>query len=173
VVAQLTAVQIPTTTSPEIILTPSPAAAEQTSQLFNSWQALHWAKLSSGCKLPDLLCWKLADDFKTLEGDTDAFITSQDEILIEEGWTSPYLVFWNKRELKFEGNLFLYVDGKKINEHIFSKGAVQEWRQESFDLSKYKGKRVRVEFYCPVGLSYANRWFIQEVKIVSDFKPPK
>jgi hypothetical protein len=172
-IAQFSATQIPTTVSSTNIVTPSPAAVEQTSLSFNNWQAFHWVKLSTGCNLPDIICWKVADDFKTLNGDTDAFLTSQDGIMVEESWTSPYLVFWNKRDLKYDGNLFLIVDGQKINVQIFTKGAVPLWKQESFDLSKYKGKQVQVQFYCPVGMRYIDMWFIQDVKIVPDFEPHK
>jgi len=148
--------------------TEKPASSSPTE--ITEWQPLYWVPLSSGCTEADSLCWKLNDDFKTVGGPNTAYLTSEQEVFIEESWTNPALVYWNKRDLKDQAMLSLIVDGQLSNVQVISTGLVQLWRAESFDLSKYKGKTIRIQFSCPVGMRRVNSWFIHNIQIIPDYK---
>ncbi len=46
-----------------------------------------------------------------------------------------------------------------------------EWVQESIDLQPYKGKQMIVRFLSEIGYYQQSTWFVQDVKIVPNFKP--
>jgi len=66
---------------------------QSTSISITEWKMLYWRHLSSGCHFEDMMCWKLFDDYKTVGGPTDAALTIEEAVFIEENWQSPYLVF--------------------------------------------------------------------------------
>ncbi len=156
------------TPSPQATAT-NPVAASPTT--ITDWQTQYWVLLSSGCEIKDAPCWKLLDDFKTTLGPAEAFLTSKEAVLVGENWGRPALVYLNKRELKFEAKITLIVDGKPTVVRIIPKGKVGAWKEESVDLSPYKGKNVRVQFSCPVGMRYINSWFLQNIQIVPEYEP--
>jgi hypothetical protein len=147
----------------------SPVAEQEVS--LTAWQTVYWAILNSGCQIKAAPCWKLFDDYKTTQGQAIAFLTSKEEVLIGENWNRPHLVYLNKRELRYEAKVTLIVDGKPVDVRIIPKGSVQIWTEEAIDLSNYKGKNVKVQFSCPVGMPRINSWFIQNVRIVPDYQP--
>ncbi len=152
--------------------TPLPPTEEPASSLpteITEWQPLYWVPLSSGCTEAKSLCWKLNDDFKTVGGQNTAYLTSKQEVYIEESWANPALVYWNKRDLKDQAMLSLVVDGRLSNVRVIPTGVAQLWKVESFDLSDYRGKTIKIQFSCPVGMRRVNSWFIHNVQIVPDY----
>ena len=154
--------------------TPLPQPTEASSApaeaaTIDNWETLFWVRLSSGCQIKDATCWKLNDDFKTTQGRAVAYLTSEDPVLIEESWPRPYLIFLNKRSLRYEARVTLIVDGKPTDVRIVPTGSVA-WIEDEIDLSSYKGKSVLVQFSCPVGMQYINAWFIQNIRIVPDYQ---
>jgi hypothetical protein len=169
-------IQTPTAEIPtEIPVQTQPALTEPPATLteipINDWKTQYWVPLGSGCQNNAAKCWKLNDDFKTVGGTSTAFLTSTENILIEENWPSPYLVFWNKRNLRFEAMLSLFIDGTLSNVKVIPTGTNQLWKEETLDLSRYKGKNIRVQISCPVGMQYVNSWFINDFRIVPNYQP--
>ena len=150
---------------------PIPTAAELTEQVYSTFGALYWVPLSSGCKDMTTKCYKLNDDYRTLSGQAEAILTTDQDILVEESWPSPHLVYWNKRNLKFQATMNLFVDGTPITVKYIPKGEVGQWKEDFFDLSEYKGKTIRVQFICPVGMKYVSSWILNDLRIVPDYNP--
>jgi hypothetical protein len=121
-------------------------------------------RLTLACALPGV------SNYDT-QGTAEAFLTSNEPVLVGENWGQPALVFLNKRERRFEATITLIVDGKPSVVRIIPKGAVDSWKEESIDLSPYKGKNIRVQFSCPVGMRYINSWFLQNIQIVPEYEP--
>jgi hypothetical protein len=147
----------------------SPASEAVTT--LDDWQTQYWVPLSSGCEIKDAPCWKLFDDYKTTQGQAVAFLTSKQEVLIADNWSRPYLVYLNKRELRYQAKVSLIVDGQPIDARIIAPGTVQVWKEDYIDLSNYRGKNVIVQFSCPVGMPHINSWFIQNVQVIPDYEP--
>lgn len=149
----------------------SPAPPPATS--INDWKGQYWVILNSGCEIKDAPCWKLFDDYKTTQGQAVAYLTSEQPVLIAENWPRPYLVFLNKRALRYEAKITLVVDGTPVDVKIVPRGTVQTWVEEAIDLAAYRGKNVLVQFSCPVGMPNINSWFIQNVQIAADYEPKR
>ncbi len=137
----------------------------------SDFKQLYWVPLNLGCKNNDASCFKLFDDYKTLGGQAEAILTGQDEVHLEESWPSPHLVYWNKRNLKYQATINLYVDGQPITVKFVPKGEVAQWKEEYLDVGDYKGKTIRVQFICPVGMKYVSSWFLNDLRIVPDYNP--
>jgi hypothetical protein len=157
----------------EISLTTSTPAsgAPLDSASITEWNMYFWVPLTSGCKLPDIPCWKLADDWKKAQSSSgDGVLTSKEPVLIDTAWERPYLVYWNKRLLRRTGAVDIQVDGMWIT--VRNVGDTRsEWAQEAVDLQPYKGKQLIVRFMSEIGYYQQSTWFIQDVKIVPNFKP--
>jgi hypothetical protein len=171
--------QIPTqepvqTEEPTIAPSDTPEATQapidSTAIPITDWSMLYWRPLSSGCHFKDQMCWKLFDDYKTTQGWAEAVLTSKTSVQIEENWPSPYLVYWNERDLRFAARLVLHVDGTPIKVKDLSK-TKSNWQQDFISLEEYKGQQVIVQFISNVGEKYISSWFIQNVQIVPDFTP--
>ena len=156
---------------PPTIQASSTSPAPATSTTITEWEAQYWVLLSSGCEIKDAPCWKLLDDFKTTQGPAEAFLTSKEAVLVGEYWDRPALVFLNKRDLKFEAKITLFIDGKPSVVRNIPRGTVGSWKEEAIDLSPYIGKYVRVQFSCPVGMRYINSWFLQNIQFVPQYDP--
>jgi hypothetical protein len=135
------------------------------------WKMYFWVPLTSGCKLPDLPCWKLADDWKKAQGTSGVGVmTSKEALMIEPAWEKPYLVFWDKRQLRRTGAVEIQVDGTWIT--VMNVGHTNtDWRRQEIDLQPYKGKQMIVRFMSEIGYYQQSSWFVQDVKIIPDFKP--
>ncbi len=135
------------------------------------WKMYFWVPLSSGCKLADIPCWKLADDWKTAQTSSgDGVLTSKQAVLIDPAWERPFLVFWDKRQLRRTGAIEIQVNGQWITVMDVN-GTKTEWRQEAIDLQPYKGKQMIVRFISEIGSAQQSTWFIQDVQIIPNFKP--
>jgi hypothetical protein len=148
-----------------------PSGAPPDSVSLIDWKMYFWVPLSSGCKLINIPCWKLADDWKTAQTSSgDGALTSKESVLIDPAWERPYLVFWDKRQLRRTGAIEIQVDGKWIT--VRNVGNTRsEWAQEAIDLQPYKGKQLIVRFISEIGYYQQSTWFIQDVKIDPNFKP--
>jgi len=155
----------------EIQSSPTAVEAVPSSKWYTWFTAIHWVPLSTGCVNMSVPCYKLLDDIKILEGESDAILTAGNDILVEESWPSPYLVYSNQRSLKHQASLNLIVDGKPVVGRFISPGDVNFWKEEYLDLSGYKGKKVRVQFVCPVGRQGINSWFVNDMRIDPEYKP--
>jgi hypothetical protein len=135
------------------------------------WNMYFWVPLSSGCKVINIPCWKLADDWNKAQSSSgDGVMTSKEPVLIDPAWERPFLVFWNKRLLRRTGAVDIQVDGEWIGVKNLS-DTKSEWAQEAIDLQPYKGKQLIVRFLSEIGYYQQSTWFIQDVKIVPNFKP--
>jgi hypothetical protein len=150
--------------------TPGSGAPQNPASL-TDFKMYFWVPLSSGCKLADLPCWKLADDWKTAQSSSgDGVLTSKQALLIDPAWEKPYLVFWDKRVLRRTGAVEIQVDGVWIT--VKNVGQTHsEWTQQAIDLQPYKGKQMIVRFISEIGFAQQSTWFIQDVKIVPNYKP--
>lgn len=161
----------PAATETALATLPPTSGAPLESVPITEWKMYFWVPLSSGCKLSNTPCWKLADDWKTAQTSSgDGTITSKVPVLIESAWDRPYLVFWNKRQLRRTGAVEIQVDGQWIA--VRNVGDTKsEWVQEAIDLQPYKGKQLIVRFMSEIGYYQQSTWFIQDVKIIPNFKP--
>jgi hypothetical protein len=174
--AQATSLLPPATQPPETEI-PLVASSVPTSGAsldpvsITDWKMYFWVPLTSGCKVLNLPCWKLADDWKTAQTSSgDGVLTSKAPVLIDAAWERPYLVFWNKRQLRRTGAIELQVDGDWIGVKNLNQTRT-EWVQEAIDLQPYKGKQMIVRFLAQIGYAQQSTWFIQDVKIVPNYKP--
>jgi len=150
-------------------LPPGPGGAPEVTAI-TAWKMYFWVPLNSGCKLSGIPCWKLADDWKTAQTSSgEGVLTSKEPIMIESSWERPYLVFWYKCLLRRAGEIDIQVDGDWIM--VKNLGNLRsEWVQESIDLQPYKGKQMIVRFLSEIGYYQQSTWFVQDVKIVPNFK---
>ena len=97
-------------------------------------------------------------------------MTSKEPVMIETAWEKPYLVFWNKRLLRRSGAVEIQVDGTWITVMNVNQTNTN-WRHEEIDLQPYKGQQMIVRFRSEIGYYQQSNWFIQDVKIIPNFKP--
>jgi hypothetical protein len=165
------ATQPPATEIPLVASSVPTSGASLEPVSITDWKMYFWVPLNSGCKVLNLPCWKLADDWKTAQTSSgDGVLTSKAPVLIDAAWDRPYLVFWNKRQLRRTGAVELQMDGDWIGVKNLNQTRT-EWVQEAIDLQPYKGKRMIVRFMAQIGYAQQSTWFIQDVKIVPDYKP--
>ncbi|MBN2549877.1 MAG: hypothetical protein JXB15_12005 [Anaerolineales bacterium] len=151
--------------TPEPTLESSPTAEPAASLepiLITEWKMSAWVTINSGCKFPDMVCWKMMD-----AKNEDAYLTSKEGVYIDPTWPNPYLVFWNMRDLRNNADLSILSStglGGMVN---YSSSSVN-WKQETINISQYKGQTITLQFYASVWYYY-NEWLIQEVQIVPDF----
>jgi hypothetical protein len=162
--------QPPATEVPLATVAPT-SATSPASLSITDWKMYFWVPLTSGCKVLNIPCWKLADDWKTAQTSSgDGVLTSKVSVLIDPAWERPYLVFWDKRQLRRTGAVEIQVDGEWIGVMNVNQTRA-EWTQQTIDLQPYKGKQLTVRFMAEIGYYQQSTWFIQDVKIVPNFKP--
>ncbi len=165
------ATQPPATEIPLVATSAPTSLASLDPVSIKDWKMYFWVPLTSGCKLLNIPCWKLADDWKTAQTSSgNGVLTSKGPVLIDTAWERPYLVFWNKRQLRRTGAIELQVDGKWIGVKNLDQTHT-EWVQEAIDLQPYKGKQMIVRFMSEIGFAQQSTWFIQDIKIVPNYKP--
>ena len=151
-------------------LPPIPGASLEPTSI-TDWKMYFWVPLNSGCKLPEAPCWKLADDWKKAQTSTgEGIFISKVPVLIDPAWEKPYLVFWNKYLLRQTGTVEIQVNGDWIMVKNLGYSR-SDWRQEAIDLQPYKGKEMIVRFISQIGYYQQSSWFVQDVKIVPNYKP--
>lgn len=159
--------QTPVEPTPEPTLESSPTAEPALSLepiLFTEWKMSAWVVINSGCKIPDMVCWKMMD-----AKNEDAYLTSREGVYIDPSWPKPYLVFWNKRDLKNNADLSI-LSSTGLGGLVGYSNSSVNWKQEAIDISQYKGQTITLQFYASVWY-YFNEWFIQEVQVVPNFTP--
>ena len=163
------------TTGQEVQPSPtlSQAATAPAAITITDWGMQFFVPLSSGCKVKGAPCWKSADDYQKHFG-SQLILTSKTPVLIGSNWPSPYLTFWDKRDLKSAGSLEIEVDGNWLKVRDFTKSD-SDWSKSIINLSDYKGKELRVRFSADgqwgTGGVPQSLWFIQEVQVVPDYTP--
>jgi hypothetical protein len=163
--------QPPATEIPLVATSAPTSGASLDPVSITDWKMYFWVPLTSGCKLLNVPCWKLADDWKTAQTSSgDGVLTSKEPVLIDAAWERPYLVFWNKRQLRRTGAIEIQVDGEWIGVKNLNQTRV-EWVQDAIDLGPYKGKQMIVRFLAEIGFAQQSTWFIQDIKIVPNYKP--
>ena len=175
--AQADLAVVPTATSSEnpislpVELTSSAVPGIAPTQIsITEWGMIFFVELSSGCKLKDAQCIKLADDWKATQGGADAFLTSKISVYIHPDWPNPYLVFWHKRDLKRTAQLTIQADGKWQAVRDFTSSS-SDWKQDAVNLANFKGKEIFVQYTAEVGWYRQSQWFLQEIQVIPDYKP--
>jgi len=156
----------PTSSNPQA--TPAP-------ELISNWQQGFFVPLTSGCYFNDLPCWKTDDDYDKHQGGMMALI-SRDSILIDADWANPYLVFWHKYDLARDAYISVMANGQWDYLEIYREGKIN-WTQAFFDLSKYKGESIIIQFSTqgrtqrrwPAQAPKGSDWYIQAINIYPDF----
>jgi hypothetical protein len=166
--------------------TPSEASATQTqegsSKTFDSvslvnWDQNYFVPISTGCPVEDSPCWKADDDSDKHFGGTLSLVC-EDTVFIDPEWPNPYLVFWHKYDLARPANVSILFNSQWEYLKIYGKGQ-SNWSQDAFDLSKYKGDTILIQFSTDGRAPYVwphpappkNDWYIQYVQIVPDYAP--
>jgi hypothetical protein len=145
--------------------------------LITEWKQGSFVPLSSGCYVDDLPCWKTDDDYDKHEGGTMTLV-SRDSILIDSDWSNPHLVFWHKYDLARDAYISVLAGGQWDYLEIYREGRIN-WKQASFDLSKYKGESIIIQFSTegrtqrrwPAPVPKGSDWFIQGIQIYPDSDP--
>ncbi|MBN1146339.1 MAG: serine/threonine protein kinase [Anaerolineales bacterium] len=166
-----TPLDVPTQASPVSQATLAPL-------MITDWRPGFFVPLSSGCYFDDLPCWRTDDDYDKHQGSVMALV-SEDSIFIDSSWSNPHLVFWHRYDLAREANITVMASGQWDYLKIYQEGAIA-WTQAFFDLSKYKGESIIIQFATegktqrrwPAPAPKGSDWYIQAVQIVPDFAPP-
>ncbi len=97
-------------------------------------------------------------------------MTSKEPVLISPDWPKPYLVFWDKHVIRRTGYVEIQVDGQWVMVKDIG-DTRSEWVPVTIDLTPYKGKQMIVRFVSEIGYYQQSTWFVQDVKVIPDFKP--
>jgi hypothetical protein len=144
---------------------PSPAPAKIS---LTKWKKLYFLEISSGCKFPDMPCWKSNDGPDV--GFDSIILTSAESTAIDPNWNNPYLVFWHKYYFDKAAEIDVSSGSSWEVLQVYGQGN-RDWIMQSFNLSRYKGKSVSFRFVLEP-YHKISTWLIQDIQIVPDFKPP-
>jgi serine/threonine protein kinase len=175
-----TATSVPSTATATSAATPLPSPTSTQSLapiLLTEWSLTNFYKISSGCYISTAACWISQDQ----GANTSMEMISSKAIYIDTTWSSPFLVFWNRYDIKKTAFLSIQVDSKWQKLKVYSTGSTN-WHQAFIDLHEYKGKNISLQFSLQgskssetqfsSGLS-ASTWFLQALQIVPNYSPPK
>jgi hypothetical protein len=156
--------------------TETPSAASLDLVSITDWKMSFWAPINSGCKVKDVGCWKMNDDYKIHLGIGDLVMVSRNPVIIEQTWPNPYLVLWHK--YKFERNAQIEISADSVwstMKDLTKKSSGGNWVHEAINLNNYKGKELLVRFIAGgiwgSGGIRGSDWFVNEVQIVPDYAP--
>lgn len=155
---------IPTTPAPTPTQEASPTPAVIT---LTEWKAVSFLHMPEGCRSNGLPCWKSND--RAAIGYDDVTLTSQESILVDPGWSKPYLLFWHQYDLDGSANVSVKTSAGWQYLKLYSRGR-KYWAQESLDLSKYKGQEIIIKFTLEP-FHRVSTWFIEDIQIVPEYSP--
>ncbi|MBN1146338.1 MAG: hypothetical protein JXA78_03710 [Anaerolineales bacterium] len=157
---------------------PSPAASFEPILILD-WEQSCFIPMYSGCQVADTLCWKADDNYDKHYGGILSLV-SEESIFIDPDWPSPYLAFWHQYDFQREASISVLSGDQWEYLKIYSK-AKNSWIRELFDLSKYKGENLVIQFSLKGRLvniggigkhsEPKSEWYIQEVLIIPDYSP--
>lgn len=141
--------------------------------VITSWKMSRFAQLNTGCYVKDQICWK-GDDKYTMQqaGIIDLVLTSRETYLVDAAWPNPYLLFWHRYSIPRNARISIRADGKWSQMASYSEE--QDWKLAAIPLTLFKGKQIMIQFLAggkPFAYDQKADWFIQDIRIVPDYKP--
>jgi serine/threonine-protein kinase len=144
----------------------SPTTAASLDEVaITEWGMSYFGELRNGCKEHPALCFSLKDNYKDTQSGVNAVLVSEEEVLIDPSWPSPHLVFLTQRKLPHHATLEIGAGGEWTTIHTFPTNE-SPWREEFFDLSRYKGKEILVRFSSYINGFPQSDWLLENVRIV-------
>jgi type II secretory pathway pseudopilin PulG len=157
--------------TPQVAPTLVPASSLDPIQILD-WSMAFWFYLPNGCH-GSSPCWRTNDDYKKHFGGAPLVLTSKQSYLIDQNWPKPYLVFWDKQEIRVPVTVEVVSDGTPVTLIEYPKGK-KDWTDEALDLSRFKGKEIIIRFVA-TGKPYVEvpgtTWYIENIQIIPNYKP--
>lgn len=166
---------LPEATQPPATEAPTPTIKPSTLQV-TDWNLRGFFVKTSDCRNEESPCWGV-------ETNNSSYIISTNKIYIDPAWKRPYLVFYHEYNLPdkisdwgysslSEGLVYIQSDGHWSSRIAFN-GASNGWREEKVNLEDFSGKEILIKFATETEvyrLGLKLFWYIQDVRIVPDFK---
>lgn len=163
-----------TTSTPEAALT---STAPPSTLLLTEWSLQGFISNIKDCDDPAQPCWGV------LQTPPSAMLSSQ-AVYIDPAWQNPHLLFRHKYHLflkvwRGHPNQLTGYASIKIGEKwkmLRAYTGTTNWESAALPLLDYKGVEITVRFATEYDQNWdfpGGYWYIQEVQIVPDFKPPR
>jgi len=157
--------------------TAAPTSAPSNSEpvVLKDFRLNYFAPIGSGCKVAEVGCWRMLDDFKKHYG-AELSLVSKTPVLVDSSWPQPYLVFWHKYKFENKARIDIQADGTWSTVLVLDRQkSSNNWKQGAIKLEMFKGKEIIVNFAAygiwGSGGIPGSDWTINDVRIVPNYTP--